>query len=316
MLFKHKWFAPILIVLLLSACSSNEIKTLELSPEDEQPVAAKAGPYTVIDDRGVELTFDEVPETVISLQPSNTEILFSLGVGDKIIGATDFDTYPEEALEIERVSDSVKVNGERVIALNPDIIIAYTVGDEAQITQLEDAGLKVFVIESAKTFEDVYSDIKQIAQVMGVVETGDQLVSEIQAQITAVKEKTDTLEEKKQAYFEISPKPDIWTAGSGTFQQEILEAAGVENVFANQQGWFNVAEEEIIKIDPQVILSTVYYTENAVEEILNRSGWDVMQAVMDKEVYLLDGDLIGRPASRIGDAVESVAETVYPELFK
>ncbi|WP_042474066.1 ABC transporter substrate-binding protein [Bacillus ndiopicus] len=315
--WKAKWLAPLAAALLLTACGTKEEtpnNTQQSTGNSEQ--AAQEGPYTVTDDRGIEVSFDHIPETIVSLQPSNTEILFSLGAGDKIIGATDYDNYPEEALNIERVSDSITINGERIIELNPDVVIAYTAGDSVQVEQLEAAGLKVFVIQSAASFDDVYGDIIQLSQVMGVEEKGEKIVEEIKQQIANVQEKTAALDEKKKVYFEIAPAPDTWSAGKGTFQQEVLTAAGVENVFAEQESWFKVAEEDVIKINPTVILTTVNYVEDPVSEIANRPGWSNIQAIVNKEIYFVDSDILSRPATRIGQAVELVAETVYPELFK
>ena len=315
MKFKSKWIAPVAAVLLLAACSE-EATTDETKESTPVVVEKAAGPYTVVDDRGVEVTFDAVPETIVSLQPSNTEILFSLGVGEKIVGATDYDTYPKAAQSIERVSSTVTINAERIVELNPDVVVAYTIGESEQITQLEDAGLKVFVIQSATSFDDVYTDIVQLSEVMGVEATGDQLVTDIQAQIAAVQEKTATIDAPKRVYYEISPSPDIWTTGSATFQQEIFVASNVENIFADQQSWLSVTEEDVITRNPELIMTTANYMENATDEILSRAGWETIQAIDNKEVYLIDGDIMSRPATRIGEAVELVAKTVYPDLFK
>lgn len=313
MKFKMKYAAPLAAMLLLAACNSdnatNDKNTADTADKETST-------YTVVDDRGKEITFDKTPETIVSLQPSNTEILFSLGVGDKIIGATDYDTYPEAANDIERVSTSTVINTERVVELNPDVVIAYTSGDEAQITQLEDAGLKVFVIQSAASFDDVYGDIEQLGDVFGKEEKADELVEDIQAQIEEVQEKVATVETKKKVYLEIQPAPDIWTTASETFQNEILEAAGVDNIFADQTGWFSVAEEDVITRNPELIITTVNYTEDPIGEIKSRTSWNTIQAIKNDEVYQLDSDILSRPATRIGDAVQLVAETVYPELFK
>lgn len=317
MTFKMKWVAPVAAALLLAACGADEEKGKD-EPAKGQAAETQqeAGPYKVVDDRGVEVAFDEVPETIISLQPSNTEILFELGVGEQIVGATDYDTYPEAAQKIERVSTSTVIDAERVVALNPDVVIAYTSGDEAQITQLEDAGLKVFVIASATSFDDVYTDIIQLSEVMNVEEKGDEVVADIKAQIAAVQEKTNTVDTKKKVYYEVSPAPDIWTTGSDTFQQEIMDNAGVENTFADQKSWLSVTEEDVITRNPEVIITPATYMENAVDEILGRAGWDKIQAIANKEVYLVDGDIMSRPGPRIGEAVEIMAQSVYPELFK
>ena len=317
MTFKGKWLAPIAVALLLVACGEDTVKEKDVASEPvEQQTGEVAGPYTVVDDRGLEVTFDAVPETIVSLQPSNTEILFSLGVGDKIVGATDFDFYPAEAQEIERVSDTTTLNAERIVELNPDVVVAYIIGEKAQIDQLEAAGIKVFVIESATSFDDVYSDIVQLSEVMGIEETGEKVVADVQAQIASVEEKVATVETKKKVYYEISPSPDIWTSGGGTFQQEILTAAGVENVFEEQSGWLSVTDEDVIALNPEAIITTANYLDDAVGELLSRSGWDTVQAVINKEVYLIDGEVMTRPATRIGEAVELVSKTVYPDLFK
>ncbi|HWK24263.1 MAG TPA: helical backbone metal receptor [Ureibacillus sp.] len=316
-MFKSKkWLAPLAISLLLIGCSnsedpkkSNDVDSEKVGTTDE------AGPYTVVDDRGVEVTFDEVPESIISLQPSNTEILFELGVGDQIIGATDYDKYPEEALEIERVSTSMQVNTERVIELQPDVVFAYSTAEEAQIEQLESAGLKVFVIQSASSIDDVYGDIEQIADVLKVEEKSDESIAAIKKQIATVQEKTASINEKKKVYFEISPSPDIWSIGSGTFQQELIEAAGVENLYADQQGWFSVTEEDLITRNPEAIITTVNYGNDPKGEILSRKGWSNITAIKNEEIYVLNADILDRPGPRIGEAIELMASTIYPEIF-
>ena len=306
------WLMVLLFLFLLVGCSEEETKTVEKQEDAVEEVKE----YTVTDDAGNEITFEEVPETIVSLQPSNTEILFTLGVGEKIIGATEYDTYPAEALEIERVSDSVAFNAERITELNPDVVIAYTIGQVEALQLLEEAGLKVFVIESATSFEDVYGDIEQLATVMGIEEKGEEVISSIQTTIQEVQEKLETATALKNVYYEISPSPDIYTTGSKTFQQEILAAASVDNVFSDQEGWIGVSEEDVIAKNPEIILTTANYIEDAPGEIKSRAGWDQIQAVQNDSVFLVDGDVISRPGPRIGEAVELVAKTVYPELFK
>lgn len=312
---KRKWFVSIAVSLLLFGCSNSEENLDTTERENTKSSEEASKQYKVVDDRGMEITFNSVPETVVSLRPSNTEILFELGVGDKIIGANEYDNYPEEALEIERVADISTVNNERIVELNPDVVFAYTSGGEAQIEQLESAGIKVFVIQAASSIEDIYDDIQQIANVMGEKEKGEQIVEGIQQQIVAVQEKTATIDERKKVYFEIASAPDIWSIGSGTYQQELIEAAGVENIYADQQGWFAVTEEDIINRNPKVIATTVNVTEDPVGEILSRAGWSSITAIQNEDVYLLNPDIIDRPGPRIGQAVEMIAETIYPELF-
>lgn len=309
--FKNLWFALLVLTLLLVGCSSKEKTTTTENDNGKEEQQS----YTVVDDRGVEVSFDKVPETVVTLLPSITESLFELGVGDKVVGVTQNDTYPEEVLEIEQVADFETINAERILEMNPDIIFASS-SNEDQIEQLESTGLKVFVIESALSVEDVYGDIGQIAQVMDVEEQGKQIVETIKSQIAAVKEKTATLDTKKKVYYEIAPAPEIWSVGSKTFQQELIEAAGIENVFSKQEGWFAVTEEDIIKVNPEVILTTVNYADDPEGEIISRAGWSTITAIQNKDVYLINPDIVDRPGPRIGEAIELMAKTVYPELFE
>ncbi|MBL3730856.1 cobalamin-binding protein [Lysinibacillus sp. HST-98] len=312
--FNFQWLSVLLLALVLAGCSTAEETKNKEASQDTQHVEKTS--YKVTDDRGVEIAFNEVPKTVVSLQPSNTEILFALGVGDKIVGATEYDTYPEEAQKIERVSDTTNFNSERIIALKPDVVIAYTIGDKDALKPLENAGIKVFVIQSATTFDDVYGDIEQIAAVMGVADKGNKLNEEIKAKIAEVQMKVKDVKTPKNVYLEVSPKPDIYTAGSSTFQQEILDAANVNNVFSDLNSWAKVSEEDVIAKNPDVILTTVNYTEDPIGEILGRDGWNTVTAIQNKAVLSIDTDISNRPGPRIGEAVELVAKAVYPELFK
>lgn len=305
-----KYLSIGVLAFTLTACQS-ETSDTETTSESEKQTS-----YTVTDDLDNELKFDEVPATVVSLIPSNTEILYEIGAGEKIIGATDYDNYPAEAAEVERVSDSVVFNAERIIELDPDVVIGYSTGGPTGYEELEAAGIQVFVIESAESFEDVYGDIEQISTVMGLEDKGEEVIGSIQQQIEEVQEKVSDVEEKRQLYVEISPSPEIYTTGQKTFQQEILDHANVENLFGDLEGWPQISEEEVIQRNPEIIATTVSYTENPVEEIKAREGWNSIEAVQNDQVFFLDSDITSRPGPRIGDAVELVAKTVYPEAFK
>ncbi|MBZ5201639.1 ABC transporter substrate-binding protein [Planomicrobium chinense] len=309
-------FLTILFASLLGACQSQE--TADKTEADKAPAEEKASEaYTVKDDRGQELTFEQAPETIVSLIPSNTEIVYALGEGDKLFGATEYDNYPEEAKKVERVSDSVAFNAERILEMKPDVVLAYSTGEVApELAQLEDADIPVFVIQSATSFDEVYGDIEQIASVLAAEEKGEKLIKDIQTQIQDVQDKLATVEEKKDVYMEISPSPEIYTTGKSTFQQEILNHAQVENVFEDLEGWPNISEEEVITRDPEVILTTVSYVEDAIGDIKARESWSTVEAIEDGDVYFVDSDITSRPGPRIGEAVQLVAETVYPELME
>lgn len=307
------------LALTLGACQddSAEAPATEETPEETATDTSGDTPYTVTDDRGEDIEFEQAPETIVSLIPSNTEIVFALGAGKQLVGVTDFDNYPEAAQDIERVSDSVEFNAEKIIQLDPDVVLAYSTGEAPPaLSQLEDADIPVFVIQSATSFDEVYGDIEQIASVLAKEDQGAEVIEGIQTQIEDVQERLAAVDEQKEVYVEISPSPEIYTTGKSTFMQEILDHANVTNVFEDLEGWPNISEEEVITRDPEIILTTVSYVEDAVGDIEARDSWSAVDAIENGEVHFIDSDITSRPGPRIGEAVQLVAETVYPELME
>ena len=128
--------------------------------------------------------------------------------------------------------------------------------------------------------------------------------------------KVATVKEPKNVYYEISAAPELWTAGEDTFQQEVLTAANVKNIFSNISGWAEISEEQVITANPELILTTVNYLDDPISELLGRTGWETVEAIQSKNIVVIDGEVITRPGPRIGEAVELVAKAVYPDLFK
>lgn len=308
-----KWIPIILMVFFLQACGSAE----QTGGDDKNKEPKEnTDSYTVVDDLGEEITFEKAPEKIISLSPSITEMLYALGVGDRLIGVTSFDNYPEEVKEVEAVSDLMNINAEKIISLNPDIVFVSTIGDKTPVDTMKAAGVKVFVIDDAMSFDDVYEHITRVAKVMDVENAAEKLVNQIRKDIKSIEEKLAGVEEKKRAYLEIAPSPDIVTTGNTTFQNEVLKAAGVENIFADKDGWFKVSEEEVVKRNPEVIITQVNFLDDSVGEIKGRLGWEQIDAVKNDQVYEFDTNLMSRPGPRIAEATELVAKTLYPELFE
>lgn len=308
-----KWIPLVIIVFLLQACGSAQ----QTGGDDKSKAPKeKTTSYTVVDDLGEKITFEKAPEKIISLSPSITEMLYALGVGDKLIGVTSYDNYPEEVKEVEAVSDLMNINAEKIISLNPDVVFVATIGDKTPVDTMKEAGVKVFVIDDAMSFDDVYKHIGRVAKVMDVEDAAEELVNQISADIKAIEEKLANVKEKKQVYLEIAPAPEIFTTGNNTFQNEVFKTAGADNVFADKDGWFKVSEEEVVKRNPEVIISQVNFLDDSVGEIKGRLGWDQIDAVKNNQVYEIDTNLMSRPGPRIAEATELVAKTLYPELFE
>lgn len=311
------WLLTLILTLflaVLAACgeTTGEENTLDDSATKE--VGKEDNTITIEDDIGNTVVIEQPVESIVSLSPSNTEILYALGLGDKVIGVTSFCNYPEEAQEKTIVSDSVTVDVETVLSLEPDLVLGYTIGDAEQLDPFIDEGIPVLVIASAVGIDDVYEDIDLIGKATGQEEEANDLIQEMKEKQEYLIERANEIEESKKVYFEISPAPDLWTAGKGTFQGEFLDVIGAENVFSDVEGWSSINDEDVVARAPEVIITSATYEEDAIGDIKNRDSWETIPAVENDEIYLVDDELVSRPGPRIIDGLEEVLYAVYPEL--
>ncbi|GAE24644.1 vitamin B12 ABC transporter [Halalkalibacter wakoensis JCM 9140] len=277
-------------------------------------------PVTFVDDADREITIESEPETVVSIQPSNTEITFALGQGDKVVGVSDFDNYPPEVLEIEKVGGQ-DMNAELILTLLPDVALVtdYHYSTHADILeQYEEAGINVVVVGSATSFDDVYEKINMIATALGAQEQASAIIADMQERHDALKTLAEeSITDKKKVWVEVSPSPDIFTTGQGTFMHEMLESIQAINAAEDHEGWVSLTEEEIVQLNPDVIITTYgYYVENPKDEVLSRDGWAEVPAVKEEQVFDVDNDTVVRPGPRLIEGVETLAELIYPEVFK
>lgn len=330
-----KW-GLFIVVLLLSTAIMVGCGTQEQSTQDEnhagEEAAASNGkkeadkgsgqqfPVTITDDANRKVTIDAEPEKIVSIQASNTEIAFALGLGDKIVGVSDYCNYPEEALKIEKVG-AQDINAERVLALLPDIALVtdyhYKTHPEI-LKQFEEAGIKVIVVGSAESFKDVYSNIEMMGKATGSEPEAKEVISDMKQRLNTIKEKAaEEIKDKKKVWVEVSPAPDIFTTGKHTFMHEMLESIQAVNAAEEHEGWVKLTEEEIVKLNPDVIVTTYgYYIENPRDQVLAREGWAEVPAIKNEHVFDVDNDTVTRPGPRLIEGVETLAELIYPEVFK
>lgn len=318
------WMTAALAALLLVGCGQEEVKPEENQDNMQQEVTVneQAGseitfPITMTDAIGEDIILEEAPKTIVSMQPSNTEILFALGLNDEIIGVNDNDNYPEEALEKEKIG-GIEFNVEKIVALNPDIVFAHESGlgvGEAGLQQIRDSGVKVYVVKNAKDFNQTYTTIEEIGRATGKFEEAKKIVEDMKAKVEEVKEKVANVETKKTVFVETSDVPDIYTAGKGTFMQEIFDMVNAENIAADQEGWFKMESEEIVNRNPDVIIVMYSYVEGIVESVKARDGFDSITAVKNNEVVQVDENLTSRTGPRLAEGLEAVAKAIYPEAF-
>ena len=318
---KNLWklmLTSILAVFLLAACGGNasDDKAKEKETNTENTAVAAEFPVTLTDSVGNEVTIETAPKKVVSMIPSNTEILFELGLNEEVVGVSDFDNYPEAAGEKEKIG-GVEFNVEAIIALNPDIVFGHESAfgmSEEGYQQIRDAGIPVFVVKNALNFEETYETIETIGKATGKTKEASGIIDDMKTKVEEVVGKVKDVE-KKTVFVETSPAPEIYTPGGKTFTQELLDLIGVENIAADQDGWIKMDPEEIINRNPDVIVVMYDFVDTAVEDVYTRDGFDSITAIKEKAVVQVDEDITSRQGPRLAEGLEAFAKVIYPEAF-
>lgn len=275
---------------------------------------------TVIDDSGETVTIRGTPQRIVSLAPSNTEILYALDLGNRIVGVADYSNYPPEASDKLKVGGYSSINIERVIAAEPDLVVAALGNTEEVIDRLRSLGMTVVYLDP-QTIEDVLQNIELVGTATGQEEQAAALAEDLRNRIRAVTEKTDSPAEKPSVAHVVWHDP-IWISGRGTFQNEVITTAGGINAFGSVDEWSIVGLEEFIITDPEYIFvsSGTGMTEGGYDIIydyfMNEPRMQSLQAVKNDHVYVVDADTISRGGPRIVDALEEVAGDLHPDLFE
>ncbi|WP_024984773.1 ABC transporter substrate-binding protein [Brevibacillus borstelensis] len=280
---------------------------------------ATSYPLTIKDSTGQELTFAKAPERIVSASPAETEILFALGLGDKVVAVSDYDDYPEEAKSKPKVGGVLSPNEEAILAQSPDLVVGGISMKEDVVTKLRSLDLQVITLRP-KVVQDIMENILLLGQITDHQVQAEELVSRMKADIGKVTDAVKDLkpEEKKKVYLEFSAG---WTVGKGEFLDELITMAGGINIASDTQGWNPVSEEKIVKEDPDVILFAQGFTDEMTGETLDqtirkRSGWDKIKAIRDNQVIGLDHNILSRPGPRITQGLYEMAKAIYPERLK
>ncbi|KAF1078780.1 helical backbone metal receptor [Methanogenium sp. MK-MG] len=294
-------------------------QTPAVSAKETSATAPAAGGRTITDDFGNEVYIPAEPQRIVSLAPANTEILYALGLGDKVVGVTDYCNYPEEALAVEKVGGYSSVNIEKVLQAKPDIVVAAYGNTAEVIDHLESLGITVIALNPA-SIGDVMNNIRLIGEATWTDAEATAVVNDMQARIDAVEEAVACANTTPSVVHMVWNDP-IWVSGSGSFQDEMFEMAGASNAFSSVKGWEIVSMEEFIVTDPDVIIANsgsgmgggnydILY-----RYITEEPRFQGLSAVKEDRVYLVDSDIIDRGGPRIVEALEVVARDIHPECF-
>ena len=278
-------------------------------------VFAESTAVTVTDMAGREIALDAPATKVVALTASDCEILAALGAEDTLVGRGEYCDYPESILEVPAVQSGADTNLEQIIALEPQVVImAKMAQTEEQVAALEEAGIRV-VVSDAQDIEGVYTAIRLIGALVGRNDEAEAMVADMQSAFADIAAKSENT--GKTVYFEVSPLQwGLWTAGKGTFMDELATMCGLTNAFADVEGWAEISEEQVLERDPDYIVTiSMYYGEGPtpVEEIKSRAGWDALKAVQNDAIFNADSNEVTRPGPRLKDAAEALYTFVTGE---
>ena len=251
---------------------------------------------------------------IISLMPSNTEILYELGLGDDVIGVSTVDDYPKEVKD-KKQFDAMKLNKESLMKAKPDLILAHEsqkATNDKVLKGLKDSGVKVVYVKDAQSIDEMYESFMQIGKVTHKEKAAKKLVKETKQNIENVKKSVPNDVKGQKVFMEISSEPEIYTAGKETFFDDMLTQLKAENSFSNLKCWQKVSKEDIIKQNPDLMISTMGISSSEYQKMINkRGGFNQINAVQHNKVKAVNGDEISRPGPRIDDGLKKLKEAIY-----
>lgn len=312
-----RWSFRVLFACILLACLaliSGCLPGTDRSDANHPPTDQSGFPLTIVDDAKRQVVVPNRPERIISLAPSNTEILFAVGAGDRVIAVDSFSDYPPSVQELPRLGGLDDTAFEQLVALQPDLVLTIG-GTAAQVSRLEELGINVAVIQP-ETFNEILATINLIGRLVGSDAAAQALTADLEARVRAVVGALAAVpdDQRPRVLLEIWPDP-LMSVGPGSFMHDLLELAGGKNIFADSDSpWPVVSLETAIARDPQAIITMF---PDAFEQLRSgdRTGWSRMSAVRSGRILLVDENVFSRPGPRLVDALEQLAAFLHPDRW-
>lgn len=301
---RRNWVALIVTSLALAACATQ--------------ADAPAGPVQITDGLGREISLEGPAQRIVSLAPSNTEILFAVGAGSQVIGRDEISDFPAQVTDVNSIGSTFgELNTEAILTLEPDLVLAADITAPEQLQTLETLGLTTFVLSNPMDFEGLYGNLATVGRLTGHESEAGILADELRARVDEV---TFAIAGAVPAtvFYEVdgSDPSAPWTTGVGTFQDLLIDLAGGENVAGGIDGWGQIDLEALVTSDPEVILfAEGPFIATTVDSLAVRPGWGGISAVQMGRVVPIDTNLVDRPGPRLVNALEAMAEALHPEMF-
>ncbi len=315
MTFNKKTLVRTLILFMIALLSFTGCQAPAQTEEQENiqtNTASKLYPLEITDSMGRKVTIENEPQRIISIAPNITETIYALGMEAKLVARTDYCDYPEQVLEKESIGSLREPNIEKILELDPDLIIASTHFDPDVLKKLEDSGLTVAVLYGEESFEGVYDTILKTGKLLNADENANAVVADMQAKVKKVKEAVEN-QPKPKAYYVVSyGEGGDYTATGETFISQIIDMAGGENIANDATGWkYNL--EALVEKDPDIVICSKYFEAKA--GIKSANGYNELTAVKEGRLFEIDNNMLDRQGPRLADGLETLAKILHPDKF-
>ena len=312
------------LALVLAACSPTATVTPTALPTAVPTTAPSPVPtvnpvITLTDGLKRTVTLPGPAQRVISLAPSNTEILYAIGAGSQVVGRDESSDYPTAVSSLPTVGGYSGFNTEAIVALHPDLVLAGGINSPELVASLEKLGLTVYFLPNPATLEEMYANLETVATLTGHTSEAGTLVDSLKSRVAAVDAKILPLNSRPTVYYEIDAtdpaKP--YTYGPGSFGDLLIQRAGGANVgSALSSEYAQMSLEQLVVANPTIIILGDSAYGTSAESLKQRPGWEGLDAVKNSQMFPFDDNLVSRPGPRLVDGLEALAKLLHPGLFK
>jgi iron complex transport system substrate-binding protein len=271
-------------------------------------------PLTLTDDENNQVTLKGEPKKIVSITPATTEILFALGVGERLIANTDADDYPPQVTKLPHVATYNSVDVEKIVGLGADLVIAGGNGFNKpdSLAQLRRLGVPVLVVYAANV-DGVYHDFQLIAQAVNRVDAGNGLVAQVRSEFQSVGQQTAALP-KPRTFYELDATKEIYGPADHSFIVEMITLAGGTPITTGSATVYSIPLEKLVAADPEVIVLGDAAYGTTVDIVKGRAGWSTMTAVKTGAIRPIDDIIVPRPGPRLAEGLKALALAIHPDL--
>jgi cobalamin transport system substrate-binding protein len=292
----------------------------ELSAQAAAPATPSPGTqqnaHEVMDEFGRTVRIPIVPKRIVSLAPSLTEVVYALGLQDRLVGDTDYCDYPPDAQKKPKVGGAINPNMEQIASLHPDIVLVIRDFNRLDtVRALDTLGITSYVVDSPRTVDAIIASTKRLAGVLGAPQAGKTVSDELERRLATLQEKLSSVT-PTHVLFVVWTEPLI-SAGKKTFIADALRKAGAISIVESTQDWPQMSLEEVVHLQPEYLVFANSHSEAAARDfdaLANRPGWRLLDAVRNRH-YAVISDAVNRPAPRIVSAIEELARQLHPGSF-